>query len=67
MECARCAMLQQQVSDRDRFIDLDQAEIKRRGLKIEQLSKAVALLNSMVLSGESHSETSRQVVREALA
>jgi hypothetical protein len=34
--------------------------------KIARLSSAVALLNSMVLSGESHSDVSRQVVRDAL-
>lgn len=33
----------------------------------ERLREAVALLNSMVLSGESHSEHSRQVVRGAVA
>ena len=31
-----------------------------------KLRKAVGLLNSMVLSGESHSETSREIVKEAL-
>lgn len=31
-----------------------------------KLQKAVALLNSMVLSGENHSEVSREIVREAL-
>lgn len=35
--CERCAYLQQQVTDRDRFISLDQAEITRRGTKIEEL------------------------------
>lgn len=35
--------------------------------KMRQLGTAVAMLNSMVLSGESHSETSRQVVRAAFA
>ena len=33
----------------------------------ERLREAVALLNSMVLSGESHSDYSRQLVRDALA
>lgn len=35
--------------------------------KVARLRAAVALLNSMVLSGEDHSETSRIVVREALS
>ena len=34
--------------------------------RISTLSEVVALLNSMVLSGESHSEKSRAMVREAL-
>jgi hypothetical protein len=35
--------------------------------KLSKAQEAVALLNSMVLSGESHSERSRTAVREALA
>ena len=34
--------------------------------KCIELERAVALLNSMVEGGECHSETSRQVVRDAL-
>lgn len=34
--------------------------------RIEQLEKAVALLNSMLLCGEKHSNTSRKVVEQAL-
>ena len=32
-----------------------------------KLAKAIALLNSMLCSGEAHSDKSRQVVSEALA
>jgi hypothetical protein len=35
--------------------------------RIHKLEKALALLNSMVLSGEGHSDTSRQTFNEALA
>jgi hypothetical protein len=35
--------------------------------RIPKLEKAVALLNSMVLAGEDHSDTSLQIVNEALA
>lgn len=34
--------------------------------KIKQLQEAVGLLNSMVLSGEEHSEVSRKIVQQAL-
>jgi hypothetical protein len=35
--------------------------------KLSKAQEAVALLNSMVLSGEAHSERSRAAVREALS
>jgi len=41
-------------------------ERKQLMQRIPKLEKAVALLNSMILSGEDHSDTSRQVVKEAL-
>jgi FtsZ-binding cell division protein ZapB len=42
------------------------AEIKELREKNDRLRTAVALLNSMILSGESHSDTSRAVMRAAL-
>lgn len=42
MECTRCAMLQQQVADRDRFIQIDQAGLKRRGIDIDRLREQLA-------------------------
>lgn len=37
-----------------------------RNKQVKRLQEAVALLNSMVLCGESHSDTSRDAVRKAL-
>lgn len=44
----REAWLQQQVIDRDRFIELDQAEIRRRGLRIESLEAENDRLHRLV-------------------
>lgn len=42
------------------------AEIERLKAQNAKVRTAVSLLNSMVLSDEDHSETSRAVVRDAL-
>jgi hypothetical protein len=61
-------------SDPGTSLDLMAAEIKilrveleRERAEKEKLRKAVCLLNSMVLCGEMHSESSLQMVREALS
>lgn len=55
-------------SPHDELVLADPAAARLSGTdaKIAHLEKAVALLNSMVLSGETHSETSLQMVRTAL-
>lgn len=47
------------------FLELSQVT-KATTPKELKLRKAVSLLNSMVESGERHSDTSRQIVREVL-
>lgn len=47
------------------YLELSQFTEARTAREIK-LREAVALLNSMVEGGERHSETSRQVVKEAL-
>jgi hypothetical protein len=49
------------------WLERFQGEVSAQTVRIVRLQQAVALLNSMILSGEDHSETSREAVRAALA
>jgi hypothetical protein len=42
MECERCAMLQQQVADRDRFLAVDRATIERLQARVAELEHLLA-------------------------
>jgi uncharacterized coiled-coil protein SlyX len=56
-ECERSAWLQQQVADRDRFIQIDRSIIAQRDAEIERLNKTVAFQEDSIVQHKTMLDT----------